>query len=214
MSELTPWKISKLKKVELMQLAAQYPDIQVPESGQVRQFLVKALTEKIRSGQQPTEPAAPIRTPGNKQLFDELTAPGTEVDLSADSPIPKETRGGPRPGAGRKPGVTAEMSRIDNLSTEPNRTVIYFTKWIFKVWAGIADCKEIALDEDELKEFATDTTQFLEYHGIKIPQGMAVDSKFILGGCELFGGRAMMHKAYKARMKKQAEKQEQEEKHV
>lgn len=201
----TPHKISRMKKNELFKLAEQFPDVQVPTHGRVRELLAEQLIEKVKSGQPPMA-AVPVtvKQPGNQQLFDELTQPG---DAVPDADTPKETRGGARPGAGRKPGKSNEICKIDNLPTEPNRTIVYALKWIFKLWASAVDCKEIALDADELQEFAVDTTQFLEYHGIIIPQGLAVDTKFVLGSVELIGGRVMIHKAHKARLKKKAEKE-------
>lgn len=208
--ELTPWKINRMRKPDLLKLAAQYPDIEIPRTGAVCQQLKKVLAEKIKAGESPAEPTpAPVQV-GDPALFDELTSPAGDDD-HAQQPEPEQPagsgRGGSRPGAGRKPGVTLEQSRIDHLPTEPNRTVIYVIKWVFRLWATVADCKEIALDDDELREFATDTTQFLEYHGIRIPQGLAVDGKFILGGCELIGSRVMMHKVHKQKIKAQKEKQ-------
>jgi hypothetical protein len=206
MAELTAYKISRMKKHELFKAAAAYgcditADTKRPE-------IIKALLDKIKTGQQPQ--CATVETnPGNKRLFEELTEPAPETAESGEPEAAEPAkRGGFRPGAGRKPGVTVEMSRIDNLPVEPNRTVEYVVKWLFKSWSILADCKEIALDDEELREFSVDTTQFLEYHGIRIPQGLAVDGKFILGGCELVGSRLMIHKAHKHRIKQQEKKNE------
>lgn len=206
MPELTNWKVSRMKLVELKRLAAQY-DVQMP-AGAKRPEYIAMILEKLSAGEMPAAvETIDSRPVGNKELFNELTA-----DTGGPESTELQTkRGGFREGSGRKPGVTQEQSRIDNLPTSANRSVEYFIKWFFKVWANLADCKEIELDEDELTEFSVDTTQFLEYHNIKIPQGLAVDSKFVIGGFELIGGRFMINKAHKARMKAQAEKENTEQ---
>jgi hypothetical protein len=193
-----------MKKDELLRTAAQYGCEITP--GTLRPDIIKAIQAKQQQGG--PQPAATVtRTPGNPQLFDELTEK-TDSGGSPGTPQADPQRNPP----GRRPGVTLEQSRIDNLTTEPNRTVEYVIKWIFKFWAGAVGCTEIALDAEELKEFSVDTTQFLEYHGIIIPQGLAVDGKFIIGGLEKIGSRVMMTKAHKARMKAQQEKAEKEKK--
>lgn len=209
MAELTPYKVGRMKLAELIQLAARFGCSL--DSAAKRPDYIEAINEKLRAGQAPTAPGAgPDREPGNKQLFDALTQPAgndPSGDVCDDEPE-TDRRGGPRDGAGRKPGVTLEQTRLDKLPATANRTVIYVIKWLFKSWAAIADCSEIALDQDELDEFAVDTTQFLEYHGIRIPQGLAVDTKFVIGGCELVGGRFFMHKAHKSRVKAQQQQKE------
>jgi len=200
MEQYSVYKLSRMKKEELLRLAADYGCQISPDAK--RTEVLDAVKSKIQSGSQPA--AAPSKQPGNAALFDELTQPGEDAAEEQQG-----DHGGPRAGAGRIPGKSNLQCRIDNLPTEPNRSIVYIIKYFFKLWSAATDCKEIALDDDELKEFAVDTTQFLEYHGIRIPEGVAVDGKFILGGLELVGGRVMILKAHKARLKRQAEKEQQ-----
>ncbi len=206
-------QLFRMKKEDMLRLAAEWGVENVGDKR--REELFKMLRDRLAAGIE--LPAAAVREPGNKELFKELTAetdPAGPVQADTPEPGPDEkvvlevdARGGARPGAGRKIGKTNEQCKIDNLSKEPNLTVQYAVKWIFKFWARLADCPEIVLDEEELQEFSVDTTQFLEWHHIKIPQGLAIDGKFIGGGLELFGGRVAILKAHKARLKKQKEQE-------
>jgi hypothetical protein len=194
---VTPYKAKRMKKEDLLELAADLgcelkADAKRPE-------ILAAVLAKLGSDDNPA--AAPQPQPGDKKLFLTLTEPEAEPEGQPNPEGQQGGHGGERPGAGRKPGVTLEQSRIDNLPTSPNRTVSVLIKWVFKIWSIAADCNEIALDDDELKEISVDVTQCLEYHGIRIPQGLAVDGKAILDGCELIGGRMIIHNAHKARQK-------------
>ena len=196
---ITPRKIQRMKKDELLQLAEKL-GCEVP-AGALRPELVDICIAKISAEPVAVESPQISREPGDRELFNQLTAGDGQQGGAGESSggQPEGTHGGARLGAGRKPGKTNDECRLDNLPAEPNRTVKDFYKWLFRIWARVADCKEIELDSDELNELSLDTTHFLEYHGIKIPQGLSVDTRFIISNFEAVGTRIAIHKAHKAR---------------
>lgn len=204
----TAYKLGRMKKEELVSIASQL-NCQI-EPNAKRPEILEAVKAKIQAGVEPAPaPQVQERKAGNKKLFEELTTPDTDTEKTEQG----SDRGGARVGAGRKPGKTLEQSKLDALPVEPNRTVEYVIKYLFKFWAGAVGCPEIALDDDELKEFAVDTTQMLEYHGLTLPQGLHIDGKFLIGGCELFGSRIIMHKIHKNTKKVDSQEVENANKH-
>lgn len=204
---ISAFKLNRMKRKDLLQYAEKI-GCEI-EAGMQRPAIIAAIKARQGSSNETAAALPAPREPGNKQLFDDLTLqPGT-TDAGTDDPL--DTSGDPSPGPGRKPGKTNEQCKLDKLPTEANRSVKYALKYIFKIWSKAVDCPAIELDEDELQEYAVDTTQFLEYHGIMIPQGLHVDGKFVLGGIELIGSRVVMVKAHKERMKRLKEKEQQKE---
>ena len=59
------------------------------------------------------------------------------------------------------------------------------------------------LDDDELEELSIDITQSLEYHNIKLPEGLAVDGKLALNLVDKVGGRIAIKNIHKARKEKE-----------
>jgi len=115
--------------------------------------------------------------PGDRALFDELTVEPEAVDLerNAEPESPKPGKGGFRPGAGRKPGVTLEQSRIDNLPTTANRSILYLVRAMSLILARAYRCDDLALADDECDRVAVAVTRSMDFHGFTIPQGAAVD---------------------------------------
>ncbi len=201
---LSNYKLNRMLKGDLWPIAEKLdckldPKAKKPE-------IIAAI--KVKQAQGVPQVQAVQRVPGDKQLFEQLTLPEAAESAEPYRPEPAGPgRGGKREGSGRKPNVSNDQSRIDNLTTEPNRTVKIGLKWIFKTLARAVDCKAIALDAEELHEFAVDITQCMQYHKITIPEGIAIDGKLILTSVEMFGSRYAMYKAHKARMEKQKEKE-------
>lgn len=141
-----------------------------------RPDMIQALIDRRNQGNALVQPAVP----GDRKLFDELTEPvdseGPDLMGNAEPAAePKKQVGGYRPGAGRKPGVTQEQSRIDNLPTTANRTVLYLVRAISMIMVRLYRCDELAMGDDECDRVAVAVTRSMEFHGFAVPQGAAVD---------------------------------------
>ena len=76
----------------------------------------------------------------------------------------KETRGGPRPGAGRPKGVTDDFALANRLPEKANETLVPVLQIPFKTWATAVGVKELELNKDEAKDLALPVTQLLEFY--------------------------------------------------
>jgi len=100
---------------------------------------------------------------GPKPEFERLIE-SAESDVEADNETPQ--RGGARPGAGRPPGMTDDLSRLSHLSPQPHPVVKSILSGMFQSWSLAAKCPEIALTEMEAVDLALPWSQTLEYMGI------------------------------------------------
>ena len=76
----------------------------------------------------------------------------------------KETRGGPRPGAGRPKGVTDEFALVNRLPEKANETLVPVLQIPFRTWAVAVGVKELELNKDDAKDLALPVTQLLEFY--------------------------------------------------
>lgn len=87
-----------------------------------------------------------------------------------------DNRGGARPGAGRPPGMTAEIARYNALSQQPNPAIVDAFEMLFAAWATAARCPGVALTTQEAMDIALPWTQVLELMGVaqRIPPWVVI----------------------------------------
>lgn len=129
---------------------------------QIAAAIIKRQKADAKEQERKTGVAAEAVEPPNLEfeqaLKDRLDAAADDDDIEFDK------RGGPRPGSGRKPGVTADQSRVRNLPDIPNETVKYAIDGLFKLWAGSTKIPDVQLTEDELNAMAVPATKLQEYY--------------------------------------------------
>lgn len=121
--------------------------------------------------------ASPLSRPINPALENPVTRGSAldENETSAEShdsgQADVENRGGPREGAGRPKGMTADRARMTNLSDCPHPVVLAAVELLFDSWAGAVGCDGVALTKEEARDLALPWTNVLEYMGVaqKIP---------------------------------------------
>jgi hypothetical protein len=107
----------------------------------------------------------PTATPKPQQPTEPRPAkPDFEAAASGVTPKP-ENRGGAREGAGRKPGQTGPIVRMQSLPEQPNPAVKDTLEMLFESWAVWAKEPKIALSKTEAFDLALPYTQILHYLG-------------------------------------------------
>ena len=191
-------KLTRMKQEDRIKHAATLEGCEIPP-GADKTTTVDLILAAQGNGVK-AKPAS-TRTPGNDDLFDQLTQPDSEEH--ADLPK-KDPRGGSREGSGRIPGISNEQSKIDNLPTQPNRAIKATIKTAFDFWAKFIGCPAMKLDKEELEELAIDWTQVFELYGLKIPEGIAIPGKAALSTASTISSRVAMKEMHKAKEANQA----------
>jgi len=129
---------------------------------EAEQALGSADTVTQPQEQKPANPAFEQLTQTDARPADPPTVPPAKPGLG---------KGGKREGAGRKPGQTDSIARMQNLPQQPNPAINDFLKLAFDAWATALGDKRLALTEQEAKDLALPYTQILCYlgHGDAIP---------------------------------------------
>jgi len=130
-----------------------------------KQCAERIVSEELRRA---TSQASPTPTPGASQVTSGRPAnPAFEhkATQGPTSPQAKDKRGGARPGAGRKPGQTADVCRAQSMPQIPNPAVKQFVQMAFESWAVSVGESKIALTEAEASDLALPYTQLLHYAG-------------------------------------------------
>ncbi len=114
--------------------------------------------EEQQGGDTPEKPDKPEGQRPKSEAFEEAVGGGQGFE-----PV-KETRGGPRPGAGRPLGMTADKAVVKNLPQQPNETIVKTVEMIFSIWAHRVRVPEVAVTGDEARQLALPITQLQEHY--------------------------------------------------
>jgi len=131
-----------------------------------KQCAERIVSEELRRATSQTSPApkpgADAVTSGRpaNPKFEQIATQGP-----TSPPPPTDKRGGARPGAGRKPGQTAEVCRAQSMPQIANPAVKHFVQMAFESWAVSVGESKIALSESEACDLALPYTQLLHYAG-------------------------------------------------
>jgi len=90
------------------------------------------------------------------------------IDQPADDVPSAESsqHGGDRPGSGRPPGMTDELSLYNRLPQQPHPTIQHLLELAFDAWAAKTECPEIALSKDQAIALALPWTQAAYLAGV------------------------------------------------
>ena len=190
-----------MKKADLTKLASTNG---IELSPAMKRDEIIELIVKQKHG--PVLPLVEPRQPGDRAEFEKLTAQGEPAINDSQTKPTGSGRGGARFGAGRKPGVTLEQSRIDNLPTSANRTIIYCVKFATVMLGMAFKNDDLALSDEEANRFGLTATRWMEFHGWKIPQGAAVDIEMAGVTAEIFAPRVVMIGMISKQKKQEAKK--------
>ena len=107
---------------------------------------------------QPTNKSAEEKLqPANPEF--EQSLKGDALDLAEK----KDGRGGYRPNAGRPPGMTDELSRINKLPDVANELIVDVLEIPFEFWAEMTKTPELELTKEEAHRLGLPVTQLMEY---------------------------------------------------
>lgn len=153
---------------------------------QVAQAVAETPAEDSRPDEAPSRPSAPS--------FERLTD-------GDDAPTNKpDNRGGPREGAGRPEGMTADRAAMNRLSKQPHPFVKSTLEMLFARWSSSVGCREIALDKDEACSLALAWTQVGDYLGVtdKIPIWLQLAITAMWTTANIIGCKARIAREYLA----------------
>lgn len=78
--------------------------------------------------------------------------------------LPKDGRGGVRPGSGRPPGMTAAKAAVKGLPQYPSNPIKMGISALFDLWASAAKLESLALEDEEAHLLALPLTQLQEFY--------------------------------------------------